>query len=174
MISVIIPTYNEAPVIEETLRRAAAALRAAGEDFEIVVVDDASADGTAELVESLAQRNPRACAEAPGAAGAGHGGSRWMGDGAGRCVGGNGRGFAAPSRDAHGACGRDSRGSRPGDWQPLCARAAALRIGRGCAALFRARRRTWRPPCCRSSSRRWATPCPASSWFELPLCAALN
>jgi len=53
MISVIIPTYNEAAVIEETLRRAAAALRSAGEEFELVVVDDASADGTAERVEAL-------------------------------------------------------------------------------------------------------------------------
>ena len=58
MISVIIPTYNEAPVIQETLRRAAAALRAAGEDFELVVVDDASGDGTAELVESAAPEIP--------------------------------------------------------------------------------------------------------------------
>jgi dolichol-phosphate mannosyltransferase len=58
MISVIIPTYNEAQVIQETLRRAAAALREAGEDFELIVVDDASGDGTAERVESMAQEIP--------------------------------------------------------------------------------------------------------------------
>ena len=58
MISVIIPTYNEAPVIEETLRRSAAALQAAGESFQIIVVDDASADGTAERVEALAAELP--------------------------------------------------------------------------------------------------------------------
>lgn len=58
MISVIIPTYNEAAAVEETLRRAAAALRSAGGDFELIVVDDASADGTAELVESLANEIP--------------------------------------------------------------------------------------------------------------------
>jgi dolichol-phosphate mannosyltransferase len=66
MISVIIPTYNEAPVIEETLRRAAAALRAAGEEFELIVVDDASADGTAERVESLAGEVPARVLRRPG------------------------------------------------------------------------------------------------------------
>ena len=66
MISVIIPTYNEAAVIEETLRRSAAALRSAGGDFEIVVVDDASADGTAELVESLASEIPVRVLRRPG------------------------------------------------------------------------------------------------------------
>ena len=66
MISVIIPTYNEAAVIEETLRRAAAALRSAGEDFELVVVDDASADGTAERVESLADEIPVRVLRRPG------------------------------------------------------------------------------------------------------------
>ncbi|MGD1102463.1 MAG: glycosyltransferase family 2 protein [Terriglobia bacterium] len=66
MISVIIPTYNEAGVIEETLRRAAAALRSAGEDFEFVVVDDASADGTAERVESLAHKLPARVLRRPG------------------------------------------------------------------------------------------------------------
>jgi len=74
MISVIIPTYNEASVIEETLRRAAAALRSAGEEFEIVVVDDASADGTADRVETLAHEIP-ARVLATWAAGTGHGGS---------------------------------------------------------------------------------------------------
>jgi dolichol-phosphate mannosyltransferase len=66
MISVIIPTYNEAAVVEETLRRAAAALRTTGEDFELIVVDDASADGTAELVESLANEIPVRVLRRPG------------------------------------------------------------------------------------------------------------
>jgi dolichol-phosphate mannosyltransferase len=66
MISVIIPTYNEAAVVAETLRRGAAALRSVGEDFELVVVDDASADGTAELVESLAGEIPVRVLRRPG------------------------------------------------------------------------------------------------------------
>ncbi len=66
MISVIIPTYHEAQVIEETLRRAVAALRSAGEDFELVVVDDASADGTAGRVEALAHEMPARLLRRPG------------------------------------------------------------------------------------------------------------
>src|SRR5271157_2300093 len=66
MISLIIPTYNEAGVIAETLRRSAAALRAAAVDFEIVVVDDASADGTANLAESLAHEIPVRVLRRPG------------------------------------------------------------------------------------------------------------
>ncbi len=66
MISVVIPTYNEVAVIEETLQRAAAALRSLGEDFELLVVDDASADGTAERVESLAHELPLRVLRRPG------------------------------------------------------------------------------------------------------------
>lgn len=66
MISVVIPTYNEAAVIEETLRRAAAALRTAGEEFELIVVDDASADGTPELAEALSRELPVRVLRRPG------------------------------------------------------------------------------------------------------------
>ncbi len=58
MISIVIPTYNEADVIQETLRRAAQALRSSGNEFELIVVDDASADGTAELAEAVAREVP--------------------------------------------------------------------------------------------------------------------
>ena len=53
MISVVLPTYNEAASIQEVLRRASAALAKVGEPYELIVVDDASPDGTAELAESL-------------------------------------------------------------------------------------------------------------------------
>ena len=58
MISLVIPTYNEAAVIQETLRRAAGVLANCGEPFELIVVDDASPDGTADLAEQLAGELP--------------------------------------------------------------------------------------------------------------------
>jgi len=66
MISVAIPTYKEAAVIEETLRRTAAVLQATGEEFELIVVDDASGDGTAELAEALAPELPVRVLRRPG------------------------------------------------------------------------------------------------------------
>jgi len=66
MISVAIPTYKEVAVIEETLRRTAAVLQATGEAFELIVVDDASGDGTAELAESLAPELPVRVLRRPG------------------------------------------------------------------------------------------------------------
>jgi len=66
MISVVIPTYNEAAVIEEMLRRAAASLRRPGQGFELIVVDDSSADGTAELAESLSAELPVRVLRRPG------------------------------------------------------------------------------------------------------------
>lgn len=53
MISIVIPTYKEADSIQDVIRRSGTALAQSGEDFELIVVDDNSSDGTAELAEQL-------------------------------------------------------------------------------------------------------------------------
>jgi len=69
MISVVLPTYNEAASIREVLQRASDALRATGEEFELIVVDDSSPDGTAELAEALASQLPVRVVRRPGRGG---------------------------------------------------------------------------------------------------------
>lgn len=56
MLSVIVPTYNEAGSIVQLGERLGAAL--AGREWELVVVDDGSPDGTADLASALAPRLP--------------------------------------------------------------------------------------------------------------------
>lgn len=46
---IVLPTYQESPNIERTLR----AIRAAAPDAEVLVVDDASPDGTADIAEAV-------------------------------------------------------------------------------------------------------------------------
>src|SRR4029077_5937706 len=58
MISLVLPTFNESASIEAALRRSAAALEGTGEPFELIVVDDSSPDGTADLAERLSQELP--------------------------------------------------------------------------------------------------------------------
>jgi dolichol-phosphate mannosyltransferase len=53
MISVVIPTYKEADSIQDVIRRSGTALAESGEEYELIVVDDSSGDGTAELAEEL-------------------------------------------------------------------------------------------------------------------------
>ncbi len=53
-ISVIIPAYNEAHSITRTLEELRGALAELSVDYEIVVVDDGSSDGTGDVASSLA------------------------------------------------------------------------------------------------------------------------
>ncbi len=55
MVSLIIPTYNEAQVIARTLDQ----LRPVRGDFEVIVVDGKSRDGTRAVVENLIAAYPR-------------------------------------------------------------------------------------------------------------------
>jgi dolichyl-phosphate beta-glucosyltransferase len=55
-LSVVIPAYNEAAVIGDTVARVAAYLQASGH-HELIVVDDGSRDATASIVEALAEQH---------------------------------------------------------------------------------------------------------------------
>ncbi|TWO69014.1 glycosyltransferase family 2 protein [Caenimonas sedimenti] len=56
-VAVVVPTFNEAPNIGPLVDRLERVL--AGRQWEVVFVDDDSADGTAAVVQALARDNPR-------------------------------------------------------------------------------------------------------------------
>jgi dolichol-phosphate mannosyltransferase len=58
-LSVVIPAHNEAGSIAGTLRKTIDALDAASIEHEILVIDDASVDGTPAVVEALAAEHPQ-------------------------------------------------------------------------------------------------------------------
>ncbi|MBM4037118.1 MAG: glycosyltransferase family 2 protein [Planctomycetes bacterium] len=58
-LSVVIPVYNERETIAEILRR----VEATGLAHEIIVVDDASTDGTRDILQQLAASTAEACPE---------------------------------------------------------------------------------------------------------------
>jgi dolichol-phosphate mannosyltransferase len=58
-LSVVIPAHNEAEVIEPTLRSIVAKLTEHEIDYEVVVVDDNSSDGTGEVVARVAADDGR-------------------------------------------------------------------------------------------------------------------
>src|SRR5919199_5398182 len=59
MISIVIPAYNEAERLPASLDRIAAYLRAQEMEAEIIVVDDGSTDGTADVVRARMAGLPR-------------------------------------------------------------------------------------------------------------------
>ena len=58
-ISLVLPAYNEADNIEAVIAEAVPALEACSEDYEIIVVDDGSADNTATITRGLMPSTPR-------------------------------------------------------------------------------------------------------------------
>jgi len=60
-ISVLLPAYNEEACIESVVREAAGVLRGMGPPFEILVVDDGSADGTPARLKDLRGEMPELC-----------------------------------------------------------------------------------------------------------------
>jgi dolichol-phosphate mannosyltransferase len=55
-VSIFVPAYNEVEPLEGAIEDIAAAAEATLEDYEIILVDDGSTDGTGPLAEQLAER----------------------------------------------------------------------------------------------------------------------
>ena len=58
-ISTVTPMRNELPCVREFVRRVDVVLRSTGENYEIIVVDDGSTDGTGELLDDLTAEFPQ-------------------------------------------------------------------------------------------------------------------
>lgn len=57
-ISVVVPLYNEEETVGELYRRLVGVLRALGDSYEIVFVDDGGRDSTPRLIDEIAQADP--------------------------------------------------------------------------------------------------------------------
>ena len=58
-LSVVIPAHNEEGSVGTTVEGVVSALEREEIDYEVLVVDDASEDGTAAVVEGIGAGNPR-------------------------------------------------------------------------------------------------------------------
>lgn len=59
MISLVIPIYNEAELIDELLERSLAALKGIGEPFELIIVDDGSKDESLNMLLDHREKDRR-------------------------------------------------------------------------------------------------------------------
>jgi len=60
--SIVIPLYNEEPVIDELYERLTSTMARTGLAYEIVFVDDGSIDRTLELIKNIAEKDPKVVA----------------------------------------------------------------------------------------------------------------
>ena len=58
-LSVVMPAQNEEGSVAKTVEGVAAALEREGVDYEVIVVNDDSEDGTEAAVAAIGERNPR-------------------------------------------------------------------------------------------------------------------
>lgn len=58
-LTVILPAYNEASIIEKVIERALRALEEMTDNFELIIVDDGSGDGTYEKAMTSSSKDPR-------------------------------------------------------------------------------------------------------------------
>lgn len=59
LITVVIPAYNEASVLDESHRRLATTIDRMVCDFELIYVNDGSTDSTGEIIHTLHGQDPR-------------------------------------------------------------------------------------------------------------------
>lgn len=59
MISIVVPVYNERETLPELYRRLTGQLERMPHDYEIVLVDDGSRDGSTDLIQGFALQDPR-------------------------------------------------------------------------------------------------------------------
>ena len=57
-VSIVIPVYNEATILEAAIEELVAKLNALGWSYEVMLAENGSRDGTAELGQALGQRFP--------------------------------------------------------------------------------------------------------------------
>lgn len=58
MISIVIPVYNSAPLVGDTVDRVVGTCEAQGWTFEVIAVDDASTDSSGDVLRACASRHP--------------------------------------------------------------------------------------------------------------------
>ncbi|HEY6118035.1 MAG TPA: dolichyl-phosphate beta-glucosyltransferase [Candidatus Dormibacteraeota bacterium] len=64
MLSIVIPSKDEEQRLPRTIERIQAYLDSKHEDYELILVDDGSVDGTRQIMEAAAERSPRVRVEA--------------------------------------------------------------------------------------------------------------